>query len=139
MPTRSTFLIFYILLFLQLAYGLLTWYLIYLQGAGKNGLGGSEIIYLPALLIVLSTAAAWFIDRSRASQAKRYQMNASIGQNRYRTTVLLRLSLIQAANLMALTLALSARRMDVMTLLLPGLLVFMFFRPTAVQFNNRYV
>lgn len=138
MPTRSTFLIFNILLLLQLLYGILTWYLIFLQGNGKTGLGGPEVIYLPVLLILLSAAAAWFIDNSRAKQARRYQLTNEIGQRRYRTTVLLRLSIIQAANLMALTLALSARRIDVMTLLIPGLFVFMFFRPSKEEFSKRY-
>lgn len=138
MPTRTTFLIFYVLLGLQCAYGLLTCYLIYVQGSSGSSLGGTEVIYLPALLIACSAAAAWFIDSSRARQAKRYKMAASIGKNRYRTTVLLRLAIVQAANLMALTLALSAQRWDVMALLAPGLLVFMFFRPTALQFGERY-
>lgn len=139
MPTRSTFLIFYVLLGLQLSYGLLTWYLIYLKGGMRSGgMSNAELIYLPALLILLSAAAAWFIDRSRAKQAQRYYMTEAIGYNRYRTTVLLRLSIVQAANLMALTLALSAYRLDVMSLLAPGLFVFMFFRPTVSQFKERY-
>lgn len=138
MPSRSTFLIFYVLLFLQLAYGLLTWYLLFRGGGDLRRLGGSEVIYLPAGLIALSAAAAWFIDRSRARQAQRYYMTEAIGFTRYRTTVLLRLSLVQAANLMALTLALSAQRLEALALLAPGLLVFMFFRPTVEQFKARY-
>ncbi len=138
MPTRSTFLIFYVLLGLQLIYGILSWYLIYVRSDLGPGLGDGEMIYLPALLIALSAAAAWFIDTSRAKQAKRYQLTEAVGHRRYRTTVLLRLAIVQAANLMALTLALSARRLDVMSLLAPGLLVFMFFRPSVGQFRERY-
>lgn len=140
MPDRLTTIIFYFLLIVQLIFALLSWYIIQLEGEdGRLMMSGYYAdLYLPALIIVLTGGVAYFIDRSRSNQAKSFGYTAATGQLHYRTTVLLRCAIVQSGNLMALSMAVTTHRMDVLGLMGAGLLLYMFFRPSGREYLGRY-
>lgn len=140
MPDRLTTIIFYFLLTVQLIFALLSWYIIRLEGQDGSVMmsGFLADLYLPALIIILTGGVAYFIDNSRSNQAKRFGYTTETGQMHYRTTVLLRCAIVQSGNLLALSMAVTTQRMDVLALVGAGLLMYMFFRPSGQQYLERY-
>ncbi len=138
MPNRGTQLLYYTLLAIQLIFGLLTWVLIQ-QSEGTVMMSGRMAdLYLPVLVIMMSGGVAYFIDQSRANQATRFSYAGEQATARYRITVLLRSAIVQSGNLLALSMALVTKRPELLALIIPGLLLFAYFRPTISQFNARY-
>ncbi|MEM9836532.1 MAG: hypothetical protein AAF828_08525 [Bacteroidota bacterium] len=139
MADRLTYGIFYFLLIGQLFYALLTWYLIQQQNAATTTMSSYLAdLYLPASIIVLSGLVAWFIDQSRRRQAQQFGYSSANGVGHYRLSVFLRSAIIQSGNLLALTMALTTKRMDVLALAIAGFLLYMFFRPSTKEYSERY-
>ncbi|MEM7571905.1 MAG: hypothetical protein AAF433_03345 [Bacteroidota bacterium] len=134
---RPTLVFYRALLVLQLVWALVTVSLI----AGKSPItifSGQSDFWLSLLLLFVPAFGAYAIDRSRANQAQRWRFDERGKRLHYRHTIYIRSALLEAGNLTVLMIALLSRRWEIFALVLPGLMLYWYFRPRAQELEERY-
>lgn len=85
--------------------------------------------YLPPLILLLTTGAAWYLNNLRQQQGQQLVANYTQKLAHYRTTVIMRSAALEAGNLFCLTLALLEQSLFPLLYFCLGLVVFLYFRP----------
>ena len=137
---RGLTIIFFAMLAGQLLFAAVTYFLISTEGGlGEAGfLEGNAVNYL-GLYIVLMIAGAYYLDRNRASNAaKRSYNDYRQAITSYRTSVILRSAIVEAAVLLTIVVALLTGNLTVLLIALLGSAAFFLFRPSEDQFTERY-
>ncbi|MEM6397365.1 MAG: hypothetical protein AAF741_13540 [Bacteroidota bacterium] len=134
---RPTLLFYRILLIMQLIWLLVTIVLIW----GRPVLeifGGRNDFWLAVVCWFVPILTAWVMDNGRMRQAQRWRFDERGKRMHYRHTIFIRSALIQAANILALNIGLLARRWETILLVLPGLMIYWYFRPREQELAKRY-
>ncbi len=118
-------MIFLALLGGQLLFAGVVYYL--LQGATPAPDYGFFGYFVPAFLLLCAGLAFW-INNRRLEQLSQLKDNTARTEF-YRSTVILRLALIEGANLFAIIASLVAENKGLLLNFVVGLLVFLYFRP----------
>ncbi len=128
-------------IFLALALGQLLFcfvvvYLILTNSLPVTDMGAITSIVLPLELMSI-IGLAYVLNRQRLSQG------ASLGSPKekiqhYRVTVILRLALVEGANLFALVIAMLESELALLAYFAVGMLAFLYFRPVKGEFEQAY-
>lgn len=91
--------------------------------------------FIPAFLLVCTGLAFW-INNRRLEQGRELKDPVARAEN-YRSTVILRLALIEGANLFAIIAALISENSSLLLNFAVGLLVFIWFRPREEELESK--
>lgn len=103
----------------------------YLLGPGKD-------LLLTGLYALTTIAISRFIDRMRQRQIPAMQRVAHPDFAHYRSTVILRLALLEGAGLLTILLAFVTRNLQLFTVTALVLMAFWLARPREEEFRERY-
>ena len=137
---RNLRIIFFAMLAGQLLFAAVTYFLVSTDGGLGQAefLGGDVVPYL-ALYIFVMVGGAYYLDRTRANNAARRKYpNYRAAMNSYRTTVIIRSAIVEAAVLLTLIVALLTGNLTVLLIALVGSAAFFLFRPSEEEFEARY-
>ena len=100
---------------------------------------GSDYPTLGLLIILLAGGAAWWINSMRREQIFKLRFaNLLEKMQHYRTSILIRSAITEAANLFCLVIALLESSLTPLLFFCLGLGVFLFFRPKSQEFIANY-
>jgi hypothetical protein len=135
---KATFL-FYALLFGQLLFGAVVYYLL-ATTAGREYEDYTELLpnYTPYLVVAGTAFLALFLNRLRRNQGS--GLTSRIGSKilHYRTTVILRSAILEAGNILVLTFILLTFERDFWLAFALGIALFLLARPRREEFLAIY-
>ena len=136
---RKASFIFYALLFGQLVFGAVVYYLL-ATTAGREYEDFTDLLpnYTPYLVVAGTAFLALFLDRLRRNQGS--GLTSRIGSKvlHYRTSVLLRSAILEAGNILVLTFILLTFERDFWLAFALGIGLFLLARPRREEFLSIY-
>ncbi len=130
--------IFYALLMAQLIYAVVVWFLIRGEEA-RFFMDPQADLYILAGYALCMVGGAWFLDQFRARTVTKQKNIRDRAASSYRATVFIRLAILESATLLITTIALLTYNYEALGLVCLMLGAFWYFRPTVLQFTERYV
>ncbi|MGB3801820.1 MAG: hypothetical protein WA952_18525 [Lewinella sp.] len=130
--------IFYALLMGQLLFAVFVWFTIQGEPA-RFFMDARSDIYVLAGYAVCMVGGAWFLDQFRAKTVAKQKGIRDRAASSYRATVFIRLAILESATLLLTTVALLTYNYEALGLVVLMLGAFWYFRPSLVEFTERYV
>ncbi|MEM1216293.1 MAG: hypothetical protein AAGJ82_11440 [Bacteroidota bacterium] len=133
---RSTFLLYIALLLGQIVFCFVVVFLITQPDRGLKE--GSAYPFLGALIVCLAFGGAWWMNRLRQASIKRLRANFPGKILHYRTSVIVRVAMLEAGNLFCLVIALLEGTLFPLLFFCVGLAFFLYFRPNKDEVTRWY-